>query len=123
MKTVIKHNLMNYAISDKLLLNTFTDIDNDPLTPVADDAILSVSLIDVSTRITGYGRWKVTVKLEVNDRKITLTKTTTNSMAIDDINEDENYFGYVDLLDEVVYANQDEIIQAAFTEFEEEEEN
>jgi len=44
----------------------------------------------VSSQWTGYGHWKVTTELEVNGKEIKCSITTTDSVSIDNWNEDES---------------------------------
>lgn len=46
----------------------------------------SITLTEVATVQTGYGHWRIEVRLDVDSNSIYLSRTTTNSMLIDEWN-------------------------------------
>lgn len=110
--SIFVNTLSNYITNDQLAESIF------PYLPDQDGEV-NVSLWDVRVSMTGYGHWKISVVLELNDEKITLAKTTTNSTAVDtmkqsdDTNENnEKEEAYLSLLDECLRGNEENIMDS-----------
>lgn len=96
----------------------------DALSFCSDSSNNTISFWHMDTRFSGYGHWRVTVDLIINDEHHTFSHTTTDSMAIDDMNDDDterSNNGYESLFSECVSAKRDEIYEACFPEVEETE--
>ena len=121
MKATIFVNTLKAYITDEQIVEVMEGL-NDPFLGefVKDNLEVSVSLWNVSTALTGYGHWKITVELELafggEKKKLVLTHTTTDSDAIDDCknSDDDNRKaeGYLTLFSSCVNANEDEVYEA-----------
>ncbi len=87
MKNAIYINNYDSYITNEALSVIFNNISIDPQHEF--DSEVKVTLWHLSVTKTGYGHWKVSVELELNERKLTITHTTTDSMSIDDYNSEE----------------------------------
>ena len=113
MKASVFVNTLSNYIADQDIINVMEGL-NDPFYGkfVKEDMDVSVSLWDVSTQMTGYGHWKITVKLEINGSELILTSTTTDSEAIDNIRDDDSKSeGYIILFGQCLNANEDEVYE------------
>lgn len=113
MKATVFVNTLSDYIADQDIIDVMEGL-NDPFYGkfVKEDMDVSVSLWDVDTRMTGYGHWKITVKLKINDHDLVLTKTTTDSESIDNLRDDDSKSeGYLSLFSECLNANEDEVYE------------
>lgn len=76
----------------------------------------------VSKLFRSYGHWTLTVDVEVEGRRSTLTKVTTNSQMIDNWHEsdDEDYVGMLAAVNEVLDDNEERLLELAEPEITEE---
>lgn len=84
MKAIIKSNFLENQIANEQAISVLENL-NDPFFGqfVKEDTEVSITLQDVNVLFSGYGHWKITVKMEVNNQIQILTTTTTDSEAVD----------------------------------------
>lgn len=121
MKGTIFVNTMDRYITDQQIVEVMEAL-TDPFYGkfVSKELEVSVSLWDVRASMSGYGHWKITCDLELNfagnKKKVVLTKTTTDSEAIDNRNDSgddaRRAEGYLSLFTECLYANESDIYEA-----------
>lgn len=51
----------------------------------------NVYVKEISKRQTGYGHWKITLRMDVNDKELSLNMTTTDSQGIDKWSDEDGY--------------------------------
>lgn len=138
--TVFINNYNNY-ISNEAVSAMFNDISIDPQFNF--DKEVTISLWHLSKTVSGYGHWRIAVELELNERKLTISTTTTDSMAIDDYNSEDGDMdgdyneeteewdddaeerrprGFRNLLSECIQDNEQEIIDFILDEAENDDE-
>lgn len=128
MKATIFVNTLENYISNKEIISIMEGL-NDPFYGqiVKENIEVSVSLWDVRATMTGYGHWKISVKLVLefsgHKKELVLTHTTTDSLSIDaknDSNNDERKAeGYLSLFSECMNNNDNEVYEALDVEGEE----
>lgn len=129
MKNTIWVNNYDSYITNEALAALFNGINIDPQTHF--DSEVKISLWHLNTTKTGYGHWRIAVELELNDRQLRITTTTTNSIAIDDYHSEEGdenedgdnrqCIGFESLLSECINDNEEEIIEFILEETENDE--
>lgn len=90
------------------ILKAFTDSNVIP-------GIETINVRSIQKQMTGYGHWKITVSVELDGTELTLTAITTDSVMIDEWNDEDGNYNLdtlVNAFDSVITENEYEIADA-----------
>lgn len=114
MKITTAHNTYNHRISENQFAELFYEVEKELILNNYKNEV-KVALYGVDVLPAGYGHWKVTANIGVNDNEVKISITTSDSIAYDAYrseDEERSNDGFLQLLDRCIINNTDEIANA-----------